>query len=112
MINKSMNPLFRVNLSTSNRLCEKGGFFMKKVLLNIGASALALTLMTGCGTSNDDEPADDNPTIDHEERDDELNNDQENRDNQDDQMDRDDDLNNDDQMDRNDDELPRDDDDR
>ncbi|MFD1416335.1 hypothetical protein [Oceanobacillus jeddahense] len=46
---------------------------MKKVLLKVGASALALTLMTGCGTSNDNEPADENPTIDHEEREDEFN---------------------------------------
>ncbi|WP_152656831.1 hypothetical protein [Oceanobacillus sp. CFH 90083] len=46
---------------------------MKKVLLKVGASALALTLMTGCGTTNDDGPVDDNPTIDHEEREDEFN---------------------------------------
>jgi len=46
---------------------------MKKVLLKVGASALALTLMTGCGTSNDEEPpADENPTMDQEERQDDM----------------------------------------
>lgn len=71
---------------------------MKKVLLKVGTSVFALTLMTACGTSNNEEPADDNPTIDHEEREDELNNDQ----NDNDQMDRDD-TNNFDE----DEELPR-----
>ncbi|UUI39580.1 hypothetical protein [Oceanobacillus oncorhynchi] len=52
---------------------------MKKVLLKVGASALALTLVTGCGTSNNEEPADDNPTIDHEEREDEFNGNDDNR---------------------------------
>lgn len=49
---------------------------MKKVLLKVGASVLALTLISACGTTNDEEPIDDNPTIDQEERDDELNEDQ------------------------------------
>ncbi|GEN89761.1 hypothetical protein MKY30_02670 [Oceanobacillus sp. FSL W8-0428] len=73
---------------------------MKKVLLKVGTSVFALTLMTACGTSNDEEPADDNPTIDHEEREDEFNND--NNDNND-QMERDDNnnLNEDDELPRN-----------
>ncbi|MFD1064471.1 hypothetical protein [Oceanobacillus locisalsi] len=47
---------------------------MNKVLLKVGASALALTLMAGCGTSNDNnEPADENPNMDQEERQDNMN---------------------------------------
>lgn len=69
---------------------------MKKVLLKVGASVFALTLMTACGTSN--EPVDDNPTIDHEERKDEFNDNQ----NDNDQMGRDDTNNFDEDQ-----ELPR-----